>query len=90
MRKFTALILSATSLCAGCATAPIGQNPPQVVAVCPRLPDLEEVDPAALARDYTGQMDRFLQGSLPTQPDYKLHSDPARTSTGGLKVRGTP
>lgn len=85
MRKFTALILSATSLLASCATAPSDPNPPTVVTVCPRLPDLEEVSPDALEPSFTKRMESFLSGSLPEPIDYGLHSNPAKPSTEELK-----
>ena len=71
-----------------CGTAPSAPPPTKVVTVCPRLPDLEPLDPetqAALERDFMGRMEDFLQGKLPMQPDYKLRSDPAGTPTVGLK-----
>lgn len=88
MRRFAALILSATSFFAGCATVPSDPNPPQVVTVCPRLPALEPLDPetrAALERDFMGQMRDFLSGLLPTRPDYRLRSDPVSTPGQGIK-----
>ena len=49
----------------GCAT---GRNV-QILEVCPRVPVLElEVGPDALERDWQGQMQLFLQGTLPMQP----------------------
>ena len=71
-----------------CGTAPSAPPPTKVVTVCPRLPDLEPLEPetqAALDRDFMGQMRDFLSGLLPTRPDYRLRSDPASTPTGGLK-----
>lgn len=71
-----------------CGTVPSAPPLTKVVAACPRLPDLEPLDPetqAALERDFMGQMRDFLSGLLPTRPDYRLRSDPASTPTVGLK-----
>ena len=70
--KSLASTLATLLLLTGCATGP---RPVQVVEVCPKVPELELDAPA---RDWLGQMQLFLSGTLPTQPDYSLHSMPAR------------
>jgi hypothetical protein len=50
----------------------------QVLQVCPKAPPLVLDAPA---RDWQGQMQLFLQGSLPMPPDYSLHSTPAKLPT---------
>lgn len=83
MRSSIALILSLLSLFSGCATVP--NAPPQAIPTCPRIPDQEDLDPkvaAALERDFTGEMDDFLQGLLPTPNDYKLLSEPVVPNSG--------
>ena len=63
-------------LLTACATAPRPASPP---LTCPRLPELQLDVPA---RDWLGEMQNFLSGSLRTQPDYSLPS----TSAGqGIK-----
>lgn len=58
-----------------CATA---QKPVPVLEVCPKPPMLELDVPA---RDWQGQMRDFFLGTLPTPPDYSLHSTPAKLPT---------
>lgn len=55
-----------------------GPKPVPVMEVCPRAPPLELDVPA---RDWQGEMQNFLQGILPTPPDYSLHSTPPRLPT---------
>ena len=69
--KWTALFLSTTLTLTGCATAP---RPVQVIQVCPTVPMLELDAPDV---DFQLLMRNFLQGLLPTQPDYSLPSGPA-------------
>lgn len=80
MLRTMLLIFASTSFLAGCATAPSAPPPTQVVTVCPRLPALEPLDPqtqAALETDFTGTMQRLLQGLAPLAIDYGLRSQPA-------------
>ena len=69
--KSLASTLATLLLLTGCATA---QRPVQVMEVCPVVPMLELDAPE---RDWQGQMQLFLQGLLPMQPDYSLRSTPA-------------
>ena len=73
------VVLSALMLIllTACATAP---KPAPVLEACPRIPPL--VLPDAPERDWLGQMQLFLQGSLPTQPGLRLPSTPASPPTG--------
>lgn len=73
--RSTALLLSTAVLLTACASAP---TPVQVMEVCPRVPPLELDAPV---RDWQGQMRLFLQGTLPTPPDYSLPSTSARLPT---------
>lgn len=66
--KQTALLLPIALLLTACATAP---RPVQVLQVCPIPPALEPLPDGALEHDYIGTMQRFLQGKLPEQPNYK-------------------
>ena len=70
--KSIAFAVSTLLLLTACASAP---RPVQVMEVCPKVPVLELDAPA---RDWLGQMQLFLSGTLPMQPDYSLHSTPAR------------
>jgi len=78
MRKTTLLICALMSFVSACGTVP--NAPTQVQVVCPRLPEIEVLDPetaAALALSFTGQMESFLQGLLPAPTNYELRSGPA-------------
>lgn len=72
--KRIALLLSMSALLLGCATGP---RPVQVTQVCPKVPPLVLDVPE---RDWQGQMQDFLRGTLPMQPDYSLLSAPALAS----------
>jgi len=66
-RPAAALLVSATLLCASCASVP---------PACPKLPDppaLVELGPS-----YLSQMRSFLSGSLPEPTNYELRSMPAK------------
>jgi hypothetical protein len=63
MRAYTVLLLSLMSLFAGCASAP--PAPPKVMAVCPRIPDLDWTPKDVLALDFSLRMENFLLGKLP-------------------------
>ena len=79
MLKRSHLACVSLVLLTACATAPT-VPPTQVVTICPRLPSLEPLDPEtadALERPFIDQMQNFLSGLLPMQPDYKLRSGPA-------------
>lgn len=73
--KWTALLAAMPLILSGCATAP---RPVQVMEVCPKAPLLELDAPD---RDWQGEMQLFLSGTLPTPPDYRLHSQPAKLPT---------
>lgn len=74
--KSPALMLL-TALClSACVTAP--RKEPLVA--CPTLPTLES---AAPERDWLGQMDGFLQGTLPTPPASK---PPTGNAGQGIKL----
>ena len=75
-----ALLLSMSALLLGCASAP---KPVQILQVCPRIPALELDVPD---RDWLGQMQLFLQGTLPMQPDYSLPSAPASQTAPRLNA----
>ena len=77
MRKYSLCLFVLVSILAGCKTVPIV---PQAVT-CPRLPDLEEVPPAVLARDYSKEMASFLQGLLPTPTGSASPSVPVKPLT---------
>lgn len=74
--KHVALLLSTALTLSACATAP--RPEPKAPTDCPRLPMLELDAPD---RDWQGEMRSFLQGTLPTPPDYRLHSEPVRLPT---------
>lgn len=80
MRAFTVLLLSLTSLFAGCAS--VQPAPPKVLTVCPRIPDLEMDPEAAPPQSYTQMMQKLLSGSLPKLTDFNLSSTPASANTG--------
>lgn len=87
MRKTAVSIVISLTLLAGCATVP--SDPPTVLAVCPRIPALQPLDPeteAALERDYSETIARFLSGLLPTPTDFGLRSGPAAPTTNGLRL----
>lgn len=73
--KSTASLLSISVLLTACASAP---KPVQVLEVCP-IPPMLELD--APGRDWLGQMQNFLQGTLPMQPAYNLPSSSAKLPT---------
>lgn len=73
--KNAALLISTSALLLGCATA---QKPVQILQVCPKAPPLVLDAPE---RDWQGQMENFLAGMLPMQPDYSLLSAPALQPT---------
>ena len=79
MRLSVSLTLILLTLLQGCQTAP------RVVvqAICPKLPELEQVNPAVLEQDYTKMIANFLRGSLETPPNYRLDSKPV---TGSMKL----
>ena len=70
--KSIAFAVSTLLLLTACASAP---RPVQILEVRPQVPMLELDAPE---RDWLGEMRTFLSGTLPTQPDYSLHSMPAR------------
>ena len=49
-----------------CGTVPSAPAPTKVEVICPRLPELEPLDPDVLEPSFTDRMQRLLQGSLPT------------------------
>lgn len=69
--KRIALLLCSVSLLTACQTVPTVQ----VTEVCPRLPELQLDAPE---RNWLDQMQSFLSGTLPTQPDYSLTSKPVK------------
>ena len=75
MPKSSVWCVSTVLLLTGCATV---QKPVPVTVECPKVPLLELDAPA---RDYLGQMQLFLRGSLPTQPGLKPPSTPASAPT---------
>jgi len=80
MRAFIVLLLSLTSLFAGCAH--VQTAPPKALVVCPRIPDLEMDPEVAPPQSYTQMMQKLLSGSLPKLTDFSLSSTPANDSTG--------
>jgi len=68
------LILSTLLLLTACATV---QKPVQTTQ-CPTPPELLLDAPE---RDWLGQMQNFLRGLLPTQPDSKPNTTPAKQDT---------
>lgn len=76
MRKSLALILILPLLLMGCATG----RTVLVQAICPRLPDLEQL-PAAQVPSFTDRMQLFLQGSLEKPTAYELTSGSAKLPT---------
>lgn len=74
MRR-TVLLLTVTGFLQACATAP---SAPPVVQTCPTVPPLVLDAPG---RNWLGQMQSFLSGTLPTQSGYSLHSPPAKLPT---------
>lgn len=75
MRNSLGSIVATLPLLTACATAP---RPAQKPVECPQIPALVLDVPA---RDWQGQMRDFLQGTLPTQPDYKLPSSNVKLPT---------
>ena len=73
--KNVALLISTSVLLLGCAAGP---RPVQVTQVCHKVPPLVLDVPE---RDWQGQMENFLAGTLPMQPDYSLLSAPALQNT---------
>ena len=73
--KQTVWLVSTLLILTGCATA---QKPVPVLGVCPRVPALELDVPE---RDWRGQMQLFLQGTLTTQPGLKPPSVSALAPT---------
>lgn len=62
-------------LLTACASAPTVQ--PTVLQVCPKVPALDlDLPPGALDHNFTDRMANFLQGKLPEQINYDLHSEP--------------
>lgn len=76
MKPTTALLLLSATLLTACGTAPKNV---QVLEVCPKPPILELDVPE---RDWQGQMQSFLRGTLPMQPDYTLRLPPAQPPLG--------
>ena len=74
MKLFVLPMITLLSLTA-CTTVP---KPVPVLQVCPTVPLLELDAPA---RDWQSEMASFLRGTLPTPPDYSLHSMPAKLPT---------
>lgn len=75
--KTAALLLFTSVSLMGCATAP-KPAPVQILEVCQKVPPLELDAPV---RDWQGQMRLFLLGTLPTPPDYRLHSTTVKLGT---------
>lgn len=78
--KLNVLLLVTSLLLMGCATGQ-KQEPGQVV--CPRLPVMELDAPE---RDWQGQMQDFLRGTLPMSPDYKRNSTSAEKPAPKLQA----
>ena len=72
------LLVVLLPLLTACATVPRSEP-----CQCPTLPDLSLDAPE---RDWLDQMRTFLSGTLPTQPDYRLHSNSAGQ---GIRPPGT-
>ncbi len=73
--KSTGLSVVTLLLLTACASAPTVQ--PTVLQVCPKVPALElNLPPDALDHNFTDRMANFLQGKLPEQINYDLHSEP--------------
>lgn len=70
--KRIALLLCSVSWLTACQTVPTVQ----VTEVCPRLPEIEMLPPAALEHSFSDRMASFLHGKLPepTSYDYSLPS----------------
>lgn len=83
--KSVALSVITLLLLTACASAPTVQ--PKVLQVCPKVPALELNLPAdALDRSFTDRMANFLQGKLPEQINYDLHSVPASQTVPKLNA----
>lgn len=83
--KSVALSVITLLLLTACASAPTVQ--PTVLQVCPKLPALElNLQPDALDRSFTDRMANFLQGKLPEQINYDLHSVPASQTVPRLNA----
>ena len=67
------LMLSTMLLLTACATAP-----KSVQMECPKVPTMLWDAPE---RDWQDQMQNFLRGLLPTQPDSKPNTTPAKQDT---------
>jgi hypothetical protein len=70
-----ALLLPMLILLTACASAP---KPVPVLAVCPKVPPLVLDVPE---RDWLAQMQAFLLGTPPMQPDYSLPSGSVKLPT---------
>lgn len=83
--KSVALSVITLLLLTACASVPTVQ--PTVLQVCPKLPALElNLPPDALDRSFTDRMANFLQGKLPEQINYDLHSVPASRTVPKLNA----
>ena len=71
MSRFNLSMLGFVLLLTGCASAP-------KVASCPQIPPLVLDVPG---RNWQGQMESFLRGTLPMPPDYSLPSTNAKLNT---------
>ena len=76
MRTLPALMLTLPLLLMGCASAPTVQ----AVAVCPRIPALDQT-PAAQVPDFTGPMRDFLSGKLTGPSAFSLTLPSAKQPT---------
>ena len=77
MHNYRLLLLLLPVLLQGCQTAPRVL----VQAICPSIPEMQELPSDVLEKDYIARMQLFLSGKLPTQEDYALPSKPVTPST---------
>lgn len=83
--KSVALSVITLLLLTACASAPTVQQ--KVLQVCPKVPALElNLPQDALDRSFTDRMANFLQGKLPEQINYDLHSVPASQTVPKLNA----
>ena len=83
--KSIALSVITLLLLTACASVPTVQ--PTVLQVCPKVPALElNLPQDALDHSFTDRMANFLQGKLPEQINYDLHSVPASQTVPKLNA----
>lgn len=64
-----------------CGTVPSAPAPTKVEVICPRLPELEPLDPDVPQVSYIEMMQKWLSGSLQAPISYELLSNPADQGT---------